>query len=346
MEMAESDKAHELKKKVDLGCGGIKREGFIGIDRFPLPGVDIVSDLNQGIPLADDSVDYLIASHSLEHFEDLPLIIEEIYRVGKDRAIVTIIAPYLTTLLNLANPYHIQSFNEHTARFFTTSAECCLDSSDYEFPSIDQWGLATSDNSTQKADLRLLKCELFYMPPYRGLDDLAKRVLRRSLNDVVDQMVLQLIIVKTPMSLVEFRHRINETIFEDTPAVAVRRSDEQIAGIPNAFTALFSPGECLADLRAAIERHEEASRQMEETLSIRITAINTELVRRYNELIEKFDADPRLAAADRRNLMPKRNNIIKAAFVSLVRHLVPVPIRDRVYILRTRLKAHRRPAET
>jgi hypothetical protein len=47
--------------KVDLGCGPVKRPGFIGIDRFPLPGVDITADINKGIPLPQDSVDYLLA---------------------------------------------------------------------------------------------------------------------------------------------------------------------------------------------------------------------------------------------------------------------------------------------
>src|SRR5687767_3678567 len=105
--------------KVDLGCGSSCTPGFIGVDRFALAGVDIVCDLDRGIPLRDDSVDYVLASHALEHLADLPSTILEIFRVCRDRAIVTIIAPYDATRLNRANPYHKQAFNEHTARFFT-----------------------------------------------------------------------------------------------------------------------------------------------------------------------------------------------------------------------------------
>ena len=104
--------------KVELGCGRTKSEGYIGIDRFPLPGVDIVADLNDRIPMDDNSVDVLFACHSLEHFEDIKHIMEEIYRICKPNAIIHILAPYYNTTTNLANYYHMQVFNEETFRFF------------------------------------------------------------------------------------------------------------------------------------------------------------------------------------------------------------------------------------
>src|SRR5689334_18726276 len=61
-----SDRATSDAARIDLGCGLSKTEGFIGFDRFQLPGVDIVCDLDKGIPLADNSVEYVLASHFLE----------------------------------------------------------------------------------------------------------------------------------------------------------------------------------------------------------------------------------------------------------------------------------------
>src|SRR5262245_31240014 len=104
--------AADHSMSIDLGCGTSKHPDFIGIDRFPLPGVDIVCDLNCGIPLRSDIVDYVLASHSLEHLQDLPAAIAEIYRVCKDRAVVTIVAPYDATRLNQANLYHVSVWNE------------------------------------------------------------------------------------------------------------------------------------------------------------------------------------------------------------------------------------------
>lgn len=57
--------------RIDLGCGGCKREGTIGIDSFPQPGVDYVLNLTSDpIPLPDRSVDKVYSSHFLEHVRD------------------------------------------------------------------------------------------------------------------------------------------------------------------------------------------------------------------------------------------------------------------------------------
>ncbi|MFM0278452.1 class I SAM-dependent methyltransferase [Paraburkholderia sediminicola] len=280
--------------KVDVGCGPVKRRGFVGIDRFSLPGVDIVADINTGIPLPQESVDYLVASHSLEHFDDLPNVIHEIHRVCKDRALVTIVAPYSATALNLANPYHVQVFNEHTARFFTNAAETSLQSADYDFPSSKNWGLASSDHSDWRADLRLLKCEFFYMPAYRGLNETAKRVLRQSLNDVCEQMLLQMLVVKSPITEAEFSERIRTTVYQEPPAVTARRVEEATAGPANIFAELTELPKSVTDLgaklaafndrlslneRAIVDNH-QAVQTDGTNVAKRITAVNSELIRR------------------------------------------------------------------
>ncbi|WP_431821604.1 class I SAM-dependent methyltransferase [Burkholderia sp. F1] len=300
--------------KVDLGCGPVKRDGFVGIDRFPMRGVDIVCDLDQGIPLPDDSVDYLVASHSLEHFRDLPSVIQEIHRICKDRALVTIVVPYAATGLNQANPYHIQTFNEHTARFFTNAVETVLPIEDYDFPGSGIWGLGSSDHSNWRADLRLLKCEFFYMPAYRGMDPAVQRVLRQSLNDVCEQMVLQLLVVKSPIDSAEFADRIRDTIFQEPPGIAARREEECRPAKPNAFTRLMDVPEKLAHIEATCGRLEEqigrlggieerrvaesalreqvrviddATRVLQEAAELtrkRIASVNAEMVRRDAEI--------------------------------------------------------------
>jgi len=52
---------------LDLGCGGHK-QGDIGIDIAPWPGVDYVVNLGfDPLPLPDCSVDKIISQHSIEH---------------------------------------------------------------------------------------------------------------------------------------------------------------------------------------------------------------------------------------------------------------------------------------
>lgn len=54
--------------KLDIGCGASKNVGFIGMDYRPLPGVDIVHDVELfPWPLPDESVVVAVASHLVEH---------------------------------------------------------------------------------------------------------------------------------------------------------------------------------------------------------------------------------------------------------------------------------------
>src|SRR5690606_6688266 len=88
--------------KLDLGCGHQKHQGYVGIDRMLLSGVDVVCDMNRGIPYADNSVSTVMASHVLEHVHDLIAVMEDIYRVCKHKAVICILAPYAHTSLNMA----------------------------------------------------------------------------------------------------------------------------------------------------------------------------------------------------------------------------------------------------
>ena len=61
-------KKNNLGIKLDIGCGGNKQRGFVGMDVRKMEGVDIVQNLEQ-FPwaLPDESVSLAVASHVLEH---------------------------------------------------------------------------------------------------------------------------------------------------------------------------------------------------------------------------------------------------------------------------------------
>ena len=56
---------------IDIGCGAHKQPGTIGIDRRPLPGVDVVCDFERGLPFREGSVTAAYSIHSIEHMRDL-----------------------------------------------------------------------------------------------------------------------------------------------------------------------------------------------------------------------------------------------------------------------------------
>lgn len=88
--------------KLDLGCGGAKKKGFIGIDAILGPGVDIKHNIEEGIPFPDNSVDEIYTSHFLEHVQNrkVPFVLKECARVLKAKGKVRIEVPDLEKSLD------------------------------------------------------------------------------------------------------------------------------------------------------------------------------------------------------------------------------------------------------
>lgn len=212
--------------RIDLGCGPSKVNGFLGVDRFPLPGVDIVADLNKPLPFADHSVDLVFASHSLEHIADLIFTMTEIYRICKHKAQLCIVAPYNEQKLNAANPYHLQVFNEHTPRFWTTHPTAEVDPSEYFHPHAAPWGLAASDHSDCKMDFRLMRMEFFYFPQYVMMSSEQQREMRNQRWDVCDQIMYHLEAWKEPVSCLPHCVATQQEFFVP-PYVQMRREESE-----------------------------------------------------------------------------------------------------------------------
>lgn len=76
-------------KKLDLACGAVKMEGFIGVDVVQAEGVDVVHDLRVAPwPFEDDSIDEARCSHFFEHLTGPERIgfMNELFRVLKKGA--------------------------------------------------------------------------------------------------------------------------------------------------------------------------------------------------------------------------------------------------------------------
>jgi len=95
-----SIKTNVSVKKLDIGCGKRKKEGFIGLDLLDFPGVDVHHDLNVfPYPFTDSEFDEIWADQVLEHLQDPLKAVEEIWRISKHSAIVHIGVPYFQGVL-------------------------------------------------------------------------------------------------------------------------------------------------------------------------------------------------------------------------------------------------------
>lgn len=107
---------------VDLGCGGRKMKGTYGMDIVPVSGVDIVADMSRGLPFADDSLDGVYAYHVLEHLDDFPAAMGEIWRVLKDGARAYIKVPHASSpYMTWKDPTHKRGLSIATFAYFDGS---------------------------------------------------------------------------------------------------------------------------------------------------------------------------------------------------------------------------------
>jgi hypothetical protein len=105
--------------KLDIGCGLSKHEGFLGIDIIPLDGVDLVHDLNQfPYPFDNDIASDIWMDNILEHLEKPLLVMEEIYRMCKDHANITIAVPYFRSYYAVIDPTHRNFFSIEYFNYF------------------------------------------------------------------------------------------------------------------------------------------------------------------------------------------------------------------------------------
>ena len=106
---------------LDIACGANKNKGFVGIDLRPLPGVDIVHDLEVfPWPIESGSVRLAIASHFVEHLD--PCIFYRFYGRSMEEFLF-LMGNFYSYALSwiawlLARPHPLQGWNEATFQYF------------------------------------------------------------------------------------------------------------------------------------------------------------------------------------------------------------------------------------
>ena len=93
--------------KLNFGCGGKILDGWINIDACFLKGVDYVTDLRTRLPFKNSSIVRIYTEHVLEHldfYKDIPVILNEFYRVLQPDGVIRIVVPdlekYCTAYIN------------------------------------------------------------------------------------------------------------------------------------------------------------------------------------------------------------------------------------------------------
>ena len=103
--------------KLNLGAGNDIRDGFINIDVLPVSGLQVVRDFERyGLPFSESSMEYVYAHHVIEHLDDVGKVMNELWRVCCDDAIIEMTVP------NLLDPHLL---GDYTHRSFLSARAFC-----------------------------------------------------------------------------------------------------------------------------------------------------------------------------------------------------------------------------
>jgi len=108
----------ENLKVLDIGCGRTTLKNAVGLDQTKYPNVDIVADLNKKLPIESETFDVVHANQVLEHVENLPSLMDEIFRILKKDGIFVAHVPYFRSKWAVVDPTHIRFFCINTLDYF------------------------------------------------------------------------------------------------------------------------------------------------------------------------------------------------------------------------------------
>ena len=107
-----------LKMKLNVGCFGDYRKGWVNLDVNLFSVADVYHDLNvYPYPFEDNIFDYICAWQVMEHLNEFYKPLEELWRISKDKAIISIMVPYWHSYTSFM-PEHKIFFNTETFQHF------------------------------------------------------------------------------------------------------------------------------------------------------------------------------------------------------------------------------------
>lgn len=122
-----------MLKKLHLGSGEDYKKGWINLDVSDVDiygkkiKVDIKHNMNKfPYPFKDNEFDEILMKHTLEHLDDPFKVIEEINRIAKPGAIITITVPHFSSYQSYQDPTHKHYFGINTIDYFKGRNEIIL----------------------------------------------------------------------------------------------------------------------------------------------------------------------------------------------------------------------------
>jgi SAM-dependent methyltransferase len=84
-------------RRLNWGCGSWTPTGWINSDIKDGPGIDLSCDIREGLPLVDESIDYIVSVHALPEmpYDNIVPALKELRRVLKKDGVLRLVLPDL-----------------------------------------------------------------------------------------------------------------------------------------------------------------------------------------------------------------------------------------------------------
>lgn len=173
---------------LNLGSGFKRIDGYLNVDFNKGCNPDYVVDLGKEVwPFPDNSVDKIIVHHVLEHFgEEFFHVMQEMYRVCKDGALIDILVPFPRHDTFLIDPTHRRPILPQTLAMFSKK---------HNQNDIDNGGRETPIGMMYNVDFELIDYKYILEPDYQKLfqtltEEQCRRIVNESFNVIVETKIL------------------------------------------------------------------------------------------------------------------------------------------------------------
>lgn len=150
-----------MEKKLNLGCGEDKKEGFVNLDWSPLVKPDVVHNLSiLPYPFPDNTFDAVEAEHVLEHLDRPFAVMSELHRILKPGGRLLVRVPHFSR--GMTHAEHSHGFDVTFPLYFNPS-----------FTKSGYFG-----THFRLDELRLHWLAFFHLLPHMGYSDFTISLLR------------------------------------------------------------------------------------------------------------------------------------------------------------------------
>jgi len=153
-----------------IGAGKQRIAGAVHHDIVPLPGIDVVHNLEvTPWPWLDASFDYVLASHVMEHVHKVFEAMDEIWRILAIGGVVEVRVPHYKSENAFTDPTHVHFFTPKTLDYCVASTPLGSYLSYYTKHKYDRIKVEEYDPGTG-LNLRFLLWKLHQPQPIQRFD--------------------------------------------------------------------------------------------------------------------------------------------------------------------------------